>query len=211
MKIPVWIIFALLAIAALAVDMPLQQFLRDHPPRGDVARTLMLCEFFGFGWTVAMIILAVWILDHKHILDYRRWQVVPQLLLYAYGAGLVANLLKCFVARTRPRCLADFSGDVWSTFVGMPGLIDWQLWTSDIQSFPSGHSATAVGLAIGLGRYYPRGKWLFAVYAAMACMQRVVAEAHFLSDVIIGAAVAVAMASLIEIFLIPRTWQRADV
>lgn len=209
MRIPAWILCAILATAALVVDMPLQQLLRDHPPRGDVARLLMLCEFFGFGWTVALIVLAVWVLDHRHMLDYRRWQVVPQIILYAYGAGLAANLLKCFVARTRPRCLTDFSGDVWSTFVGMSGWID--PWTSDIQSFPSGHAATAVGLAIGLGRYYPRGKWLFATYAALACMQRVVAEAHFLSDVIIGAAVAMALASLIEIFLIPRTWQRADV
>ena len=36
------------------------------------------------------------------------------------------------------------------------------------QSFPSAHTATAVGLALGLGSLYPQGRRYFAALAALA-------------------------------------------
>ena len=60
---------------------------------------------------------------------------------------------------------------------------------TDLHSFPSGHTATAVGLAISLDAD-PRGRWLFAVFAALASLQRMTAGAHYLSDSLFGAALA---------------------
>jgi membrane-associated phospholipid phosphatase len=60
-----------------------------------------------------------------------------------------------------------------------------------VRSFPSGHSATAVALAIALSWIYPRGRWVFAVLAFMACLQRLVSGAHFLSDIMAGSDIAV--------------------
>jgi membrane-associated phospholipid phosphatase len=58
-----------------------------------------------------------------------------------------------------------------------------------LQSLPSAHAATAVGLALALAALYPRGRWLFASFAVLAGLQRIEAQAHFASDVLAGAAV----------------------
>jgi membrane-associated phospholipid phosphatase len=60
----------------------------------------------------------------------------------------------------------------------------------NLQSFCSGHTATAVGLAISLSFFYPRGRWLFALFAALAATQRLESQAHYLSDTFAAAAVA---------------------
>ena len=69
--------------------------------------------------------------------------------------------------------------------------------TNKFQSFPSGHTATAVGLAIGLTYVFPRGKYLFAVLAVMASLQRIVSNAHWTSDVLSGAAVGLIVSGLL--------------
>ena len=103
----------------------------------------------------------------------------------------MANLGKLVVARTRPNDF-DFAGGVWSTFGGWaPILTSGDLGEAldhSVQSFPSGHTATAVGLAIGLSRLYPRGKWLFSFFAVLAGMQRIQVGVHYLSDTLAGAA-----------------------
>jgi undecaprenyl-diphosphatase len=67
-----------------------------------------------------------------------------------------------------------------------------------LQSFPSAHAATAVGLAIGLSALHPRGRWLFAAFALLAVVQRIEAQAHFSSDVLAGAAVGCAAAAAVS-------------
>jgi membrane-associated phospholipid phosphatase len=56
--------------------------------------------------------------------------------------------------------------------------------------------ATAAGLAIVLAQLYPRGRWLFPVIAGLAGAQRVLENAHFVSDVFWGAAVGCIFAPL---------------
>lgn len=60
-------------------------------------------------------------------------------------------------------------------------------------AFPSGH-ATAVGtLAVLLGMYFPRGRWVFYLLAALVGVERIVHDWHFLSDVLAGYALAAAV------------------
>jgi membrane-associated phospholipid phosphatase len=109
------------------------------------------------------------------------------------AAGGLADLLKMLVLRTRPyECALD--GTVWSTFgqwfpvlgIGSPG-----------QSFPSAHTATAVGLAAALIWLYPQGRLLFSLLAALVGCQRIACGVHYLSDVLVGAAVGCLVAQLI--------------
>ena len=67
----------------------------------------------------------------------------------------------------------------------------------DMQSFPSGHTATAVGLAIALTMLYPRGWWLFGILAILAATQRIDSQAHYLSDVLAGAAISFLVAAIV--------------
>ena len=191
------VLLAIGGIAALAVDMPVARAVAadaaDVPGRtidipGDLKRTVHLAEAFGHGSGVALILLAYWTLDRP------RRRATLRLAVSAYGAGLVVVVLKMLVCRTRPIALgADVDAGVFSTFG------DWlPLGASDypIQSCPSGHSATAAAFAVALIWRYSQGKWVFSFFAALVLCQRVLARAHFPSDVLWGAAVGCAFAAL---------------
>jgi membrane-associated phospholipid phosphatase len=175
-----------LAAAALAIDMAAARSAEALKLPGDIGRLVTLAEVFGWGGTVALILLTA------ATLDERGWRIVPRLALGAYGAGLLADSCKLLVARQRPSG-ANLNGGVLGTFVEWLPLLNHDSTLGPyyfrLQSFPSGHAATAAGLAIALAALYPRGRWLFAAFAALACLQRVHAHAHFPSDVLAGAAI----------------------
>jgi membrane-associated phospholipid phosphatase len=178
------IFFLLFAAFALAIDFPLAKWCKERPSLGGFQKILDLTEIFGHGFGVVLAALFVFQLDPK-----RRW-VIPRLLVLPLGAGLLVDGIKITIARTRPFAF-DFQGNVWNTFGGW---FPAHNLGSDYQSFPSGHTATAVALAITLAWVYPRGRWLFVTLALMVGSQRVFGAAHYLSDVLFSAAVGSAMA-----------------
>ena len=96
------------------------------------------------------------------------------------------------MVRCRPNHF-DFHGsglDSFSNWFPMLGNPSWD------QSFPSSHAATAAAMAIVLACYYPRGRWLFPVFAVFAGGQRVLEQSHFLSDVLWGASIGCIFAPL---------------
>ena len=181
-----WVPIALLALAAaaLAIDCPLAQwFPHRHYPRL-LGQLIELSEVFGHG--IGVVVLAIVI----HQLDLvRRW-AVPRVLLCSLGAGMTVNVVKMFVARTRPRCF-DFEGDAIATFTGWLPL---GRGGTALQSFPSAHMATAVGFAVALAWLYPRGRWIFYSLAVLVGCQRMQSGSHYLSDVLIGAAIGILVA-----------------
>ena len=183
-----WIAFLLTAaVAALTVDVPIARAFSTWNGSRSVASWLgyfNMFEFFGHGFGVVVLLVALHQLDPG-----RRW-AIPRVAACALAAGCSANLIKMLIHRTRPyECALE--GTVWDTFgaclpifsAGSPG-----------QSFPSAHTATAVGFAAALTWLYPQGRLLFSVLAVLVACQRVVCEAHYLSDVLIGAAAGLFMA-----------------
>ncbi len=180
--------FALLAALALPFDRSIALWFAEHRLPGELARLVKLSEVFGWGGSVAVIILTA------TRLDSRGWRVLlPALIVPSLGAGLVADTIKLFIARTRPHA-THAAATPFDTFVAsFPAFRSEAIaggYGHHVQSFPSGHSATAVGLAIALSLLYPRGRWLFPIFAALAMLQRLDADAHYLSDVLAGGAVA---------------------
>ncbi len=167
--------FLLAAAAALKVDVSLAQWcLADLLPR--VLRDpLDACAIFGHAMMALVVLAAIYLLDPRW--RRRLWFV----LACAALSGLAANGAKLLLARTRPLDF-DFEGDVWTTFG------QWLPAGGLSQSFPSGHAATAAGLALGLAVVYPRGRWLFLLLAVLVACQRLECGAHFLSDVLAGVA-----------------------
>ncbi len=175
-----------LGVAAMAVDLPLARWVAGGTCPSVIAKLCGLSETFAHGVGIALIGIVIGVLDPVHR------KAVPRIVTAALGAGLAANVFKLFVARARPHhfdlqtdALASFSG--WFPMLGN---------TSGDQGFPSAHAATAAGLAVALACLYPRGGWLFLTLAALAAFQRVLVEAHFLSDVLWGAAVGCLFAPL---------------
>lgn len=177
----------LLAMAALPFDLSISGWVKENHIRGDLERLIMLCETFGYGLSVLFVVISA------GFIDPRGWRVMPRLLIGAFGAGLIADAGKIILARWRPN--ADFEPQgfrdtfiTWLPWVWPDGLPD--KWNRGFASFPSGHSATAVGLALSLSILYPRATGWFLFLASMAMLQRVESRAHYLSDTFAGAAVA---------------------
>jgi membrane-associated phospholipid phosphatase len=171
---------ALGAVAALAVDLPIAQWLREDPsPLPKILlRVVNWSEAFAYAVGVGIFALAVYVLDPA------RRASVPRLLTMSWGAGLMADLAKLLIQRFRPREF-KYDGGVLSTFGPIFNLGNGH----GSQSFPSAHAASAVGLAVALSRLYPQGRPLFVALATLACLQRMESGAHFLSDVLAGAAI----------------------
>jgi len=175
----------LLAGAATRIDCPVSRWCLAGNCPDAVADMLQVIEPFGNGLGVFTVLVAVWFLDPA------RRRALARLAACAYLPGLAANLIKLAVVRTRP-CAFDFRGDVWATFGGW---FPMAAAGSEGQSFPSAHTATAVGLAVGLAWFYPRGRWFFATLAVLVGCQRVVSGFHFPSDVLAGGALGLLVAS----------------
>ena len=193
--------FAVAACASLTIDVPVARCQLDTWPLGDFRKMLDISEVFAHGFGAFMILMTVAVLDP---LNRPR---LPRVAACAFGAGLMAQVAKQFFPRMRPYAF-DASGDVRSTFLA------WGVETHEqavelgrqaIQSFPSGHTATAVGLALGLAWLYPRGRWLFAFFAFLAAVQRVWSSAHYVSDTLAAAAMASVVAGA---FLTEHRWGR---
>jgi membrane-associated phospholipid phosphatase len=173
------------AVPALAVDCPLSQWCLEDDFPGELRNLFQTCEPFGDGLGVLVIALAI------HQLDRARRCVLPRILICSWGAGLAANVIKLLVVRVRPGHF-DFEGNVWTTFDGWLPLISAG---HAGQSFPSAHTATAAGLAMALIWLYPGGRWLFPTLAVLVAAQRIESGAHFLSDVLFGAALGIIVAT----------------
>lgn len=172
-------LLALLGGAALTIDVPVERWFKAHEG-GAIKKLFDLDEVFGHGAGVAVILLSVLVLAPE-----LRWKV-PRVIACAYLSGLVAISMKLFLARSRPDAPKfDEIGGVLDTFGKW---LPWFSTKSAWQSFYSGHTATAVGLALGLSWLLPRGKWLFMGLAVLVGLQRMAGAHHYPSDVLWGAA-----------------------
>ncbi|HZZ74160.1 MAG TPA: phosphatase PAP2 family protein [Pirellulales bacterium] len=180
----------LLGFAALAVDLPVTAWFRAGKCPSELYKFVRLSEVVAEGHGVGMILLLIW------VLDVARRRSLPRLVAASFGAGLLADAVKLFIARARPNYFFNelHGSNIFDSF-------RWQ-WSglnsesSRWQSFPSAHVATGVGLAIILAWRYPRGRWLFFTFMVLAATQRVADSYHFLSDVCWASALGASMAWL---------------
>jgi membrane-associated phospholipid phosphatase len=171
---------SLLAVVALTIDLPVAQWAAGRSYPRLIRELMSLAEAFGHGVGVAVALITVYTLDPA------RRRMLPRSILVVASAGCGANLVKLLVARQRPGAADLLHADVWHTFAGWLPLARNG---SALQSFPSAHTATAVGLAMVLSSLYPQGRRLFFLFAAAVGVQRVLGGAHYPSDVLGGAAV----------------------
>lgn len=189
------LVLAMLAAISLAVDIPVAQWASGRTYPRAVRELMSLAEAFGHGVGVAVVLLTVFTLDAA------RRKALPRAILTVAAAGCGANLMKLLIARQRPAAADLMHGDGWSTFTGWLPLGHNG---SALQSFPSAHTATAVGLAMVLASFYPRGRRLFFLFAAAVAAQRVLGSAHYPSDVFVGAAVGWLCALSVMSFAVRR-------
>ena len=193
LAVPTWVKFLLVGLAAvmaiLFVDQRLAVWASGHPVpdlgkrnamgRGDVGRELMWMEQFGQFVCTAIAVGAVYLLDAK---GRRR---ALSLVVGCVVTVAVTHLLKEVIGRTRP---FQFSADgswMWGGLFRRPSAYS--------ASFPSAHTTAAFALAAGLSWFYPRGRLLFMTLAVGTAVLRVLHTAHYLSDVLAGMGLGVAL------------------
>ncbi|TLU85891.1 MAG: phosphatase PAP2 family protein [Chlorobium sp.] len=102
-------------------------------------------------------------------------------------SGLSADLVKFICGRARPNLYFDQH---------LYGFAFFQLekaWTS----FPSGHSATALSVAMVVVLLYPRWKTIALFAGFMVAFSRIVLAQHYISDVLAGSFLGIASTILL--------------
>ena len=196
------VILALAGCAALAIsplvmlaDRAISAAVRAGHVPGDLRKAIELSEAFAHGSGVAVILIALLLVCSRPRASI--WTVISMTAL----SGVTANVLKGVFTRARPytydaeaRAVTDVTG--WE-FLGTGSF-----WDASQRSFPSGHTATAWGLAIGLSLLFPRGRILFLLLAILATYQRLYSGAHFPSDTVAGFGIACLSCSIV--LFVPR-------
>jgi membrane-associated phospholipid phosphatase len=173
-------------LAAFNVDCAVAQWIKLRQGPRYLHDLATISELFGRGECVLLVAILIWRLDRS-----RLW-AIPGLAATALLSGVAADGVKMLIARARPHHF-DFLGNVWSSFG--PWLPLGSLGSPN-QSFPSAHTATAMGLAIALMVVYPSARWLFCLAPVLVACQRMDSGAHFFSDVLCGAAVGCIVAAI---------------
>lgn len=162
---------------------------------GDVRRELEALQQFGqlsFSLLIAWLIVLVDRDRCRRLLDWLAAGLVTALVLYPS---------KMLIGRPRPR-FDDPAG-----FVGPFGAYPldaergvragWDVGVvgiSDLWAMPSGHTAFAVVCAVFLWVAYPKVRALAVTLACITAVGRLLLGAHYVSDVLAGAALGVAAA-----------------
>ena len=205
------ILLAGLGLIAFAIDLPAALWFQSGSLPKEVMRYLTFTEVFGHGTGVAVIMIGVFCLDRSLRFPSLTWpalrwptfQPTParrhaaRMLGGLLAGPLVVLLLKQLIDRVRPRA-ADLvrASSPFDTF-GADLLSSGPHSSSDLHSFPSGHSATAAALASILIWKYPQARWFFVTLAISACLQRLASSAHYPSDACFGAAIGVLGAAVV--------------
>ena len=101
------------------------------------------------------------------------------------ASGITCQAIKHLLGRARPRLMNQFGA---YHFVGPS-------FRSGIDSFPSGHTTTVFAAAVVFSLFKPSWKVGFFAVAVVIGLARVLAGAHYPSDVLAGATLGTTMAS----------------
>lgn len=110
--------------------------------------------------------------------------------------GLVANLVKRAIGRGRPEVFDQVGAFDFQVFAG----------SARFESFPSGHSTTAMAFCLVVAFLAPRGFRDMLILSLLVVASRVLVGAHYPSDVIAGAMLGTLGAYAVRNAFAKRRW-----
>ena len=167
--------------------------------------TLYLKKFFigitelGDSLWYFLIIISVFLLsfvgEKTNLISFKTWLYLKNFSLFSFFylvlVGFITQLLKHVIGRPRPN------------HVDLDKATGFNFFSTDasFHSFPSGHSSTIIAVALILALLIPRLRIFFLIIGFVVALSRVVVEAHFTTDIIAGALVAIIIYKVFLIFL----------
>lgn len=202
-----WWICALvgLAFAALAVSMDgaVRAFQQGHELGGDVRRQVEVWQQFGDVGSAVFVAIVIGLTNGARLRRMLDW-----------GAAFVLTMavvqgMKMGIGRVRPSFGAhtEWVGPFGSRSVreGADPIHSWDMGAKSVArlwSMPSSHSAAAVVMGVFLSALYPKLRPLCALLVVIVMFGRIWTGAHWLSDVLAGASIAL----LISVPCVHRYW-----
>jgi len=166
------VVVALVAIAMALDPLAYHRVVYTRVYETDWGRAL---RTVGYWPTWATVSLALWLEDRSRTLGtWRAWSLIGTVT----AAGLLGEVCKMALRRERPNAHDGM-------YVFRP-FSDHFFNTSGI-GLPSSHAFLAFAAAATLARLFPRTACLWYALAIGCATTRVLAQAHFLSDVVVGA------------------------
>jgi undecaprenyl-diphosphatase len=159
----------------LELDARLSSQMRVAEKPGFLRTLAILFAHSGDSWFWAAVLIIAWFFSDPF---WRKWETVE--FFGMAGLIVVVLIVKILVQRKRPE--GDWGGIYRST---------------DPHSFPSGHAARAFLIAVIASALAP--PWLALLlwlWAPLVALARAAMGVHYLSDVVAGAALGIAVALL---------------
>jgi len=194
--IVVVIVVAMAVIAgSFLLDAPVSRLVLETNHGGwNSSSAVTLCSKFG-DWPELMILGILGFFLARRFYNARWQRILLSAMIASTLAGMVVNTSRLTTGRTRPRAAAE------QGWYGPRHDSKWLVGNADFNSFPSGHTATAVGFA-GVLIFAVPAWGIPAMIAALAiALSRILLGAHHASDVAAGAVVALVVAWLVWEFL----------
>lgn len=154
------------------------------------------CSKLGEGWVPAVVGIFLAVI----YLIMNRPQAAAKIFFVALMCeltGLMVVILRLFFGRARPN-----NHDVPPGFYGLWHDGHWIAGQFKFSSFPSGHAATAVGVAAAAWLVHRGWGAVLMVYALAVMWSRIALECHHLSDVLASAVLSIALAMRVKPFLL---------
>jgi len=187
--VPAIILLGLLLVAAsFLVDAAVTpSILAANHGHWDHSRIVALCSQYG-DWPELMILGLLGYVLARWLRNVRWQKILLAAMIASTLSGMTANALRLTTGRTRPRAVAE------QGWYGPKHGDQWLIGQADFNSFPSGHTATAFGFAGVLLFASPLWGLPAMLVAAAIALSRLLLGAHHPSDIVIAAAMALAIA-----------------
>ncbi len=199
---PLPFLIALLVILAAAligvsflIDKPVEQAVLASNG-GHWCRSLLATTASRYGdWPELMLLGGAGYLLARRTKNVRWQRLLLSAMIASTLAGMAVNASRLTTGRTRPRAQAS-QGWYGPRYDGR-----WLIGQADFNSFPSGHTATAVGFAGVLLFGAPAWGSVAIALAGLIAYSRLLLGAHHPSDVVAATVIALAVAWAVWEFL----------
>jgi len=173
-----WVLgcFLLAALSIVFVDVPLTHRLAEGGLNlpAVVGSILGGAKYYGQGFSALMVLAFMLSVAPERIED-AAFMVVALLATF-----VLVHFLKSATSRARPAVFLE-TGRMWWFFEGF--------FHSRYCSLPSAHTASAFAMSAALARPFRKAGWVLFLAAGLCGVSRIWDLQHYVSDVIVGAAV----------------------